>query len=72
MKWFSFIASIITLLVCLGYGFFYLPDFSSLDGVIYFGLMVILVLICITGIIINMPFYKKRTKSKNGYHHHHI
>lgn len=72
MKWFSFIASIATLFVCLIYGFFYLPDFSSFDGIIYFGLMIILVLICITGIIINMPLHRKRAKNKNGYHHNHI
>lgn len=64
MKVFSFISSVIAFGTTL---FFLITDFPHLDtfnGIIYFSLMVILLLICVTGIVVNMPHAKPRKRYK--------
>jgi hypothetical protein len=55
MKNFSFIFSLLAFLVTM---YFLVIDFPALDnseGIIYFSMVIVLLLICITGVIINRP-----------------
>lgn len=66
MKLFSLTVSIVTFAVT----FFFLvsdfPDIATFDGSIYLVLMLILLLICITGIIINKPVIAKSKRKIFG------
>ena len=64
MKLFSLIVSVVTFMVTLFFLFSDFPDTSTFNGIIYLGLMLILLLICITGIIINKPIIVAKTKRK--------
>ena len=55
MRIFSFIISVLALLVSLCYLILDFPNFDDANGVLYFSIFLILMLICITGIIINSP-----------------
>lgn len=72
MKMFSFIISALTLLVSLSYMIFDFPDLGSTNGIIYFFMLFILILICITGLIINVPVVNRihrKFKRNSKYHH---
>ncbi|MNJ95120.1 hypothetical protein D3C87_128260 [compost metagenome] len=70
MRKFSLIMSLAAFATAL---FYLILDFPSLDnfgGIVYFLLMIVLLLICVTGIIINMPLLpslKIKRKIKNSY-----
>lgn len=75
MRMFNFIISVFTFLVSLFYMIFYFPDFTTVNGIIYFMMLFILQLICITGVIINRPaftkfHYHKKLKGSNKYNIH--
>lgn len=75
MKIFSFIISVLALLALLCYLILDFPDFSDLNNVLYFSILLILMMICITGIIINSPTFirphiNKRVKGDNKYKMH--
>ena len=73
MKTFSFIISVIAFLVSLSFTVLDFPDLSNLNGIIYFSIQFILILICITGIIINRPSLSKtfkKQKRSNKYNIH--
>lgn len=55
MKILSLILSTVTFIATLCFLIFYFPDVSTFNGFIYFVMMLILLLICVTGIIINKP-----------------
>lgn len=55
MKIFSLVLSIITSTIALFFLITDFPDVSTFDGIIYFLMLVVLLLICITGIIVNFP-----------------
>ncbi|MXN89759.1 hypothetical protein GR160_00830 [Flavobacterium sp. Sd200] len=59
MKIFSLIVSVATFMVTFYFLVSDFPDITTFDGSIYLGLMIILLLICITGIIINKPVVAK-------------
>ena len=60
MKTFSFIASILAFAATLYFMVTDFPELTDLDGIIYFSLLAILLLICATGIIINWPHISGR------------
>ncbi|OYQ31884.1 hypothetical protein CHU92_15435 [Flavobacterium cyanobacteriorum] len=65
MKIFSFISSAIVFAITLYSLITDFPSLKYLNGVIYFMLLIILMLICITGLITNSPFiyrFKRRFK----------
>ncbi|KGO94826.1 hypothetical protein Q766_01545 [Flavobacterium subsaxonicum WB 4.1-42 = DSM 21790] len=55
MKFFSLILSVITFTTTLYFLISQFPDLETFDGFLYFVLLLLLMLICITGIIINRP-----------------
>lgn len=59
MRLFSLVVSIITLFSTAFFLIADFPDITTFNGVVYFSLMVILILICITGIIINLPIVNR-------------
>lgn len=63
MKNFSFIFSVVAFVVT---AYFLATDFPALntsEGIIYLSIIVVLLLICITGIIINRPEIPRRRYS---------
>lgn len=38
------------------------PDLSTANGILYFSMLITLLLICITGIILNIPLGKRRNR----------
>lgn len=63
MRNFSFIFSLVAFVVTV---YFLATDFPSLDsgeGIIYLSIVVVLLLICITGVIINRPGPARRRYS---------
>lgn len=62
MRIFSLITSVIALLLSLYYMITDFPNLDSFEGLIYFCILFILILICITGIIINIPIHKVHKK----------
>ena len=65
---FNFIASVVVFVATLFYLILDFPNLDSFNGVIYFLLMIILLVICITGIIFNSPvFHKSIKRMKNSY-----
>ncbi|MGV3459167.1 MAG: hypothetical protein ACO1N9_01805 [Flavobacterium sp.] len=63
MRNFSFIFSLATFVVTI---YFLATDFPALDsseGIIYLSIVVVLLLICITGVIINRPVLARRRYS---------
>lgn len=68
MRVFNFIASVVAFIATLFYLILDFPNLDSFNGVIYFLLMIILLVICITGIIFNSPVFPKSIKRmKNSY-----
>lgn len=67
MKIFSFIISIIVFGVTLFYLITDFPSLHNINGFIYLFLMLILLLICITGILVNMPLVKKIRRRRKSY-----
>lgn len=68
MRVFNFIASIVAFLATLFYLILDFPNLDNFNGVIYLLLMIILLVICITGIIFNAPVFPKGIKKiKNSY-----
>ncbi|NDI98781.1 hypothetical protein GWA97_06805 [Flavobacterium sp. LaA7.5] len=64
MKLFSLLLSISVFFVSL---YFFLDEVSyiyTFNDVIYISLLVVLMIICITGIIINWDFFPKKKKNK--------
>lgn len=64
MRNFSFIFSLAAFIATV---YFLISDFPLLDtseGVIYLSIIIVLLLICITGIIINRPALPRRRYSK--------
>jgi len=62
MKIFGFITSVVVLLISL---YDIITDFPNLDdfeGFVYFCIVFILILICITGMLINLPVHKIHKK----------
>ena len=55
MKIFSFIASIMAFIMSSIYLVIDNPEFDSLNSILYFSIQIILLIICITGIVINLP-----------------
>ncbi|MCO6149255.1 hypothetical protein [Flavobacterium sp. NRK1] len=73
MKTFGFITSVIAFFVSLFFAIIDFPDLSNSNGIIYLSIQFILILICITGIIINMPSLSgifKKNKKNNKYNMH--
>lgn len=62
MRIFSFISSLITLVFTVFFLVTEFPMLDTLNGIIYLLLMLILLFICITGIIINMPLSARPQK----------
>lgn len=62
MRIFSFIASVIALIISVFYMITDLPNLHKFEGLIYFFILFILILICVTGIIINIPINKVHKK----------
>lgn len=56
MKIFSLILSVVTAVAALSFLIADFPDMTTFSGIILFLLLVILMLICITGIVVNFPF----------------
>jgi ABC-type transport system involved in multi-copper enzyme maturation permease subunit len=54
MRVFSFISSVIAFVITTFYLFVDFPDTGNLNGIIYFSLMIILLLICVMGIAFNI------------------
>ncbi len=72
MKIFSFIISAVMLLAALVFIIIDFPDLSTTNGIIYFFILLILILICITGLIINVPFttrVHRKFKGATKYNH---
>lgn len=68
MRIFNFIASVVAFVAALFYLILDFPNLDNFNGVIYFLLMIILLVICITGIIFNAPVIPKSIKRvKNSY-----
>ena len=63
---FSFVFSVIAFLMSVFYPVIDTPQFDSLNGIIYFSIQLILIAICLTGVIINMPHYKFISKLKRN------
>jgi hypothetical protein len=68
MKIFSFISSIIAAGITIYYVITDLPSFTNFNGVIYFILLMVLLAICITGIILNVPHIVKPHRKSKHYH----
>lgn len=68
MKMFSFIISLLTFLVSLFYLIFDFPDLDNTNGIIYFSMLSILILICIIGVIVNMPIHFKNHRRLKDHH----
>ena len=64
MKLFSIILSLITFLATSVFLIFYFPDLRSMNGILYFAMMLILLLVCVTGLIINLPTVHWRRRFK--------
>lgn len=59
MKVFSLVLSVITSTITLFFLITDFPDISTFNGIIYFSLLIVLLLICITGIIVNFPIISR-------------
>lgn len=59
MKIFSFIFSLAAFVVTAYFLFSDFPSLSTTEGIIYFSMVVVLLLICITGIISNRPTFTR-------------
>jgi len=59
MKLLSFILSVITFTITLFFLVSDFPNLASLNGIIYFAMMFILLMICIMGIILNWPLLRR-------------
>ena len=55
MRKFSLIMSLVAFVTTLFYLILDFPNLDNFGGIVYFLLMIVLLLICVTGIIINMP-----------------
>jgi membrane protein DedA with SNARE-associated domain len=64
MKLFSLILSVIMFFVALYFFVMKIPYVDSLDEVIYISLLITLMAICITGVIINWEFFRRRRKNR--------
>ncbi|ALM47623.1 hypothetical protein AMR72_01145 [Flavobacterium psychrophilum] len=62
MKVFGFITSVIVLMLSLFYIITDFPNLNSFEGFVYFCIVSILILICITGMIINIPLRNRMHK----------
>ncbi|PZR12171.1 MAG: hypothetical protein DI539_20300 [Flavobacterium psychrophilum] len=74
MKMFSFIISVIAFLGLASYIIFDFPDFRDANSLIYISLLFILVLMSVTGILINMPVISRSSahrKMKDSNKHMH-
>lgn len=64
MKKFNMITSVVVLLLSSCYMITNFPDLDTFEGFIYFSILLVLILICITGIVINIPaLYKVHEKA---------
>lgn len=72
MKIFSITLSTSTILAIIMLLVIDFPDLTTFNGVIFFLLLVVLFLICVTGIIINMPriSFKSRNRLSISYGKH--
>ncbi|KOS05089.1 hypothetical protein AM493_02845 [Flavobacterium akiainvivens] len=59
MKTFSLILSLTAFSATLYFLVTDFPDVTTLNGLIYFGIMLILLMVCVTGIIINWPLLSR-------------
>ncbi len=59
MRVFSLILSVTAFTITLYFLLAYFPDVTSVNGLIYLGIMLILLMVCITGIIINWPLLSR-------------
>jgi len=66
MKMFCFITSVVASIFSILYLIIDFPNFNGIEDIIYFCIQFILVLICITGIIINMPYHKIARKPRKN------
>jgi len=62
MKIFSLLVSVIAFVSTLFFLVTAFPDVTTFNGTIYLLLLVVLLLICITGIIINKPVFAGRRR----------
>lgn len=61
---FSFIFSVIAFLGIGSYIVLDFPDLKDSNGLIYFLLLFVLVLMSLTGIFLNMPFFHRSSSNK--------
>jgi hypothetical protein len=59
MKFFSFILSVITFTITLYFLVADFPELTTMNGIIYFAMMFILLMICTLAIIINRPVIRR-------------
>ncbi|KGO88565.1 hypothetical protein Q765_01260 [Flavobacterium rivuli WB 3.3-2 = DSM 21788] len=62
MKLFSFIVSVVMFITTLFFFISDFPDITTFNGTVYLLLLVVLLLICLTGIIINKPVFVKHKR----------
>lgn len=68
MRKFSLIMSLAAFATTLFYLILDFPNLDNFGGIVYFLLMIVLLVICVTGIIINMPLLPIiKIKRKNSY-----
>jgi hypothetical protein len=59
MRIFSLILSLTSFVITLYFLVTDFPDIATLNGVIYLGIMLILLMVCIMGVIINWPLISR-------------
>lgn len=69
MRTFSFICSIMAFTATLFYLVTDFPSLENLNGIIYLSMLAVLLLICITGIIINWPHISMKVRKNLGKGH---
>ncbi|MES2486443.1 MAG: hypothetical protein V4581_10935 [Bacteroidota bacterium] len=64
MKLFSLILSIVVFFISLYFFIISVPYVDTFDEIIYISLLGILMIICVTGVIINWEFFRQRKANR--------